>query len=101
MPSHIWLASSSLDAKLCPHLFMLSWMGYRVHSSLAAVLVQSEPNLKFCVVLHMPWIAESIAALQSWAVRWEGLLLGGAFLGGLVVLAFRIYATEREDDWHR
>jgi hypothetical protein len=39
--------------------------------------------------------------LKHWFLNWEGLLIGGVFVGGLGVTAVKLYLHERVDDLAR
>lgn len=39
--------------------------------------------------------------LQTWFFQWEGLLIGGVFVGGLGIGAVKVYLNERLDDLGR
>lgn len=39
--------------------------------------------------------------LKHWFLHWEGLLIGGVFVGGLGVTAVKLYLNERLDDMAR
>lgn len=39
--------------------------------------------------------------LKTWFLNWEGLLIGGVFVGGLGVTAVKLYINERLDDLGR
>lgn len=39
--------------------------------------------------------------VKQWFLHWEGLLIGGVFVGGLGVAAVKVYVEERLDDLGR
>lgn len=36
--------------------------------------------------------------VKHWLLHWEGLLIGGVFVGGLGMTAAKLYVNERMDD---
>lgn len=52
-----------------------------------------------CVRLTLP--AGRLAPVKAWFFKWEGLLLGGVFLAGLLSAAVKVYMAERMEDLYR
>lgn len=46
-------------------------------------------------------VAGRLDFLKQWFLHWEGLLIGGVFVGGLGVTAVKLYLNERLDDMAR
>jgi hypothetical protein len=58
------------------------------------------PQLLLLLLLLL-WPAGRLDFLKQLFLQWEGLLIGGVFVGGLSLTAVRLYINERLDDLAR